>query len=245
LSHSRELRAPIDRAGDIWHWKCLPRYTPAKEQAPMTVAAIVIVPNSAAALAHSEGEPVIRRLVQSAWAGGALPIVVVCPDADTEFERAMVELQVVSNCPDPSLPHGIGWFAGGQQAAVAAVVETSASLLWPFRYSWIDPETVTSLIEAHGAAPDTIIRPTYGDQGGFPILVPNSLTGRLKALAGLHGEEAIEALIAAGVASLNVELGDPGIVHDSATARSNLPDYQGPPAPVPGSVARLDAEPAD
>ena len=211
----------------------------------MTVAAIVIVPNSAAALALSEGEPVIRRLVQSAWAGGALPIVVVCPDADDEFERALAELQVVSTRPDPSAPHGIGWFAGGQQAAAAAVVETTASLLWPFRFSWVDPETVTSLIEAHGAAPDTIIRPTYGGQVGFPILVPNSLTERLKAMSRLHGEEAIEALIAAGFASLNVELGDPGIVHDGATPRSGLPDYQGPPAPVPGSVARMDAEPAE
>ncbi len=211
----------------------------------MTVAAIVIVPNSAAALAHSEGEPVIRRLAQSAWAGGALPIVLVCPDPDEEFERTLAELQVVAARPDPGVPDGIGWFAGGQQAAAAAVAETSASLLWPFRYSWVDPETVTSLIEAHGTAPDAIIRPTYGGQPGFPILVPNSLRERLKSLSGLHGEEAIEALIAAGVASLNVELGDPGIVHDGATSRSNLPDYQGPPAPVPGSVARMDAEPAE
>lgn len=211
----------------------------------MTVAAIVIVPDSASALAIVEGEPVIRRVVQSAWAGGAMPIVVVCPSVDDAFDLAMAELQVTPNRPDSAAPHGIAWFAGGQQAAARAVVETTASLLWPFRYSWVDPETVTSLIEAHGANRDSIIRPAYGARRGFPILVPNSLSGRLKALSNLHGEEAIDAVVAAGVASLTVELGDPGIVHDGGTSRSDLPDYQGPPSPVPGSRGGTASEPAE
>ena len=211
----------------------------------MTVAAIVIVPDSASALAIVEGEPVIRRVVQSAWAGGAMPIVVVCPSVDDAFDLAMAELQVTPNRPDSTTPHGIAWFAGGQQAAARAVVETTASLLWPFRYSWVDPETVTSLIEAHGANPDSIIRPAYGARRGFPILVPNSLSDQLKALANLHGEEAIDAVVAAGVASLTVELGDPGIVHDGGTSRSDLPDYQGPPSPVPGSRGGTASEPAE
>jgi CTP:molybdopterin cytidylyltransferase MocA len=208
----------------------------------MTVAAIVIVPDSAAALANVEGEPAIRRLVQSAWAGGAMPIVVVCPAVDSAFDQAMAELQVVSTRPDMTVPHGIAWFASGQEAAIRAVAETTASLLWPFRFSWVDPETVTSLIEAHGASPDAIIRPAYGAQRGFPILVPNSLAGQLKAMPRLHGEEAIDAVIAGGVPSLTVELGDPGIVHAGDTPRSSLPDYQGPPSPVPGSRAGMGSE---
>jgi CTP:molybdopterin cytidylyltransferase MocA len=208
----------------------------------MTVAAIVIVPDSAAALANVEGEPVIRRLVQSAWAGGAMPIVVVCPAVDGAFEQAMTELQVTLARPEPAVPHGIAWFVGGQKAAARAVVETTASLLWPFRFSWVDPETVTSLIEAHGASPDAVIRPAYGGRRGFPILVPNSLAERLNELPGLHGEEAIDAVVAGGVPSLTVELGDPGIVHDGGTPRSSLPDYQGPPSPVPGSRAGMGSE---
>lgn len=210
----------------------------------MTVAAIVIVPDSAAALADVEGEPAIRRLVQSAWAGGAMPIVVVSPSVDDGFQEVVAELQVTLAHPAPTDPHGIAWFVAGQKAAVGVVSETTASLLWPFLYSWVDPETVTSLIEAHGASPQSIIRPAYGAQRGFPILVPNSLADRLAALSGLHGEEAIEAAVAAGVPSLTVELGDPGIVHDSATLRSSLPDYQGPPAQV-ASRAGMAPEPVE
>jgi len=211
----------------------------------MTVAAIVIVPDPAVALADVEGEPVIRRLVQSAWAGGAMPLVVVCPSIDDEFQRAIAELQVVSTHPDAMAPRGIAWFAGGQQAAVRAVAESTASLLWPIHYSWVDPETVTSLIEAHGVSPNSILRAAYRAQRGFPILVPNSLAGRLAAMTGMRGEEAIEAVIAQGVPSITIELGDPGIVHDGTTPRSGLPDYQGPPAPVMDSGARMAPEPVD
>lgn len=208
----------------------------------MTVAAIVIVPDVAAGMAHVDGEPVIRRLAQSAWAGGAMPIVVVCPATDSAFEQLMAGLQATIAHPEPSEPHGIAWFVNGQAAAARAVAETSACLLWPFRYSWVDPETVTSLIEAHGASPESIIRPAYGARRGFPILVPNSARDRLEALSGLHGEEAIDAAVAAGVPSLTVELGDPGIVHDGSTPRSDLPDYQGPPSPGPDARGYVDPD---
>jgi molybdenum cofactor cytidylyltransferase len=211
----------------------------------MTVAAIVIVPNSAAGLADVEGEPVIRRLAQAAWAGGAMPIVVVCPSVDEAFQQVLAELQVTLSSPEPTVPHGIAWFLGGQEAAMRAVAETTASLLWPFRHSWVDPETVTSLIEAHGVSPESIIRPAYGGRPGFPILVPNSLAGRLAAFPAMHGEEAIDAAVAGGAPSLTVELGDPGIVHDGATPRSDLPDFQGPPAQATGSSDWTAAEPAD
>ena len=93
---------------------------------------------------------------------------------------------------------------------------------------------MTSLVEAHGAAPEAIIRPTYRGQPGFPILVPVALTDRLAALSGQHGEEAVATLVAAGVPLRTIELGDPGIVHDMATPRAALPGYQGPPEPAGG-----------
>ena len=174
-----------------------------------------------------------------------MPLVVVCPSVDDAFERAIAELQVVSTHPDAIVPHGIAWFAGGQQTAVRAVAETTASLLWPIHYSWVDPETVTSLIEAHGVSPDSILRAAYRAQRGFPILVPNSLAGRLAAMTGMRGEEAIDTVIAEGVPSITIELGDPGIVHDGSTPRSGLPDYQGPSAPVMDSGSRMAREPVD
>jgi hypothetical protein len=42
----------------------------------------------------------------------------------------------------------------------------------------------------------------------------------------------VTALIAEGVPVRVVELGDPGIVYDTATPHASLPGYQGPPEPV-------------
>jgi CTP:molybdopterin cytidylyltransferase MocA len=114
--------------------------------------------------------------------------------------------------------------------------------MWPFRHAWVDPETVTSLVEAHGATPDAIARPTYAGRPGFPVLVPMALTERLAAKAGSHGAEAVAALIAEGVPDRNIELGDPGIVYDLATPRSALPGYQGPPEPATGPGPEWNAE---
>jgi hypothetical protein len=49
----------------------------------------------------------------------------------------------------------------------------------------------------------------------------------------LQGDQAVEALVAAGAPYRLVELGDPGIVYDLATPRTDLPAYQGPGAEAP------------
>jgi CTP:molybdopterin cytidylyltransferase MocA len=200
----------------------------------MTVAAVVLVPELPAALADADGEPALRRIAQAAWSGGALPTVAVTPQVTGELQAAVSDLAVKLVSPTPDEPRGIAWFVRGMRTAGAAVAEVSGALLWPFKFVWVDPETVTSLIEAHGAAPEAIIRPAYRGQLGFPILVPVALTDRLAALSGQHGEEAVATLVAAGVPLLTVELGDPGIVHDMATPRAALPGYQGPPEPAGG-----------
>ena len=200
----------------------------------MTVAAVVIVPEPPAALALADGEPVLRRLTQAAWSGGAMPTVVVAPEVPDELRQAVAALALTLTSPTPDEPRGIAWFVRGMRAAVVAVAETSAALLWPFKFVWVDPETVTSLVEAHGATPDAIIRPAYGGQPGFPILIPVALVDRLAALSGQHGEEAVQSLAAAGIPLREIELGDPGIVYDIATSRGDLPRYQGPPEPAGG-----------
>jgi hypothetical protein len=172
-------------------------------------------------------------VAHSAWAGGALPIVIVADDPDGLLSAAVADLPVMLTSPAAG-PPGITWFVGGLRAALTAVTETTAGLLWPFRHAWVDPETVTSLVEAHGPSPEAIVRPAYAGHTGFPILVPAVLTERLSAHAGLHGEEAVVALIAEGVPVRVLELGDPGIVHDLTEPRSGLPEYQGPPQPAAG-----------
>jgi CTP:molybdopterin cytidylyltransferase MocA len=200
----------------------------------MTVAAVVLVPEPQAALAPADGEPALRRLAQTAWSGGALPTVVVASEAHELLRQAVADLSATLAAPMPDEPRGIAWFVRGMRTAVATVAETSAALLWPFRFVWVDPETVTSLVEAHGVNPEAIIRPAYGGRPGFPILMPIALVERLAALSGQHAEEAVESLGAGGIPIRQIELGDPGIVLDMATARADLPPYQGPPEPAGG-----------
>jgi CTP:molybdopterin cytidylyltransferase MocA len=200
----------------------------------MTVAAIVLVPDAAAALGEVDGEAAIRRVAHAAWSGGAMPIVLVAPHEDGRLADAVTDSPVTLARPAAGLQPGIAWFVAGGREALSAVTETTAGLLWPFRYAWVDPETVTSLVEAHGATPEAIIRPAYAGGAGFPILVPVSFLDRLAAKTGLHGEEAVTTLIAEGVPVRLLELGDPGIVFDLTTSRSDLPGYQGPPEPACG-----------
>jgi CTP:molybdopterin cytidylyltransferase MocA len=208
----------------------------------LTVAAIVLAPDALAALSDVDGEPAIRRVVHAAWSGGALPIVIVAEDTDGKLAEAVAGLPVTVTTPGADVPRGIAWFVHGQRAALATVTETTAGLLWPFRYAWVDPETVTSLVEAHGATPSEIVRPAWGAQPGFPILVPAVFIDRLAARLELHGGEAVDALVAEGAPIRELELGDPGIIHDISTPRSALPGYQGPPQPAAGPPPEWNAE---
>ena len=207
----------------------------------MTVAAIVLIPDPAAALADADGEPAIRRVARAAWSGGALPAVAVVPALPPELAAALADASVSPAVAPAGVGPGIVWFGRGLRAAVSAVTETTAGLLWPYRYAWVDPETVTSLVEAHGADPGAICRPAYEGRPGFPVLVPATLETRLAALVGLHGEEAVDRLVADGIPQRIVELGDPGIVHDLATPRSQLPPYQGPTGPAGGPPPEWNA----
>jgi CTP:molybdopterin cytidylyltransferase MocA len=200
----------------------------------MTVAAVFLIPDPALALADADGEPALPRLWHVAWAGGALPCVAVLPQTPDDVRSAVGGLPITLTVPGADEPIGIAWFVHGMRAAGAAVTTVTAALLWPVRYAWVDPETVTSLVEAHGTAPDTILRPAFNGRPGFPILVPASLVERLAALSGKHGEEAVAALIAEGVPGRQLELGDPGIVHDLGTARAELPPFEAPPEPAGG-----------
>ena len=48
----------------------------------MTVAACILAASPDSALREVDGTPNVRRLVDLAWAGGALPVIVVAPDPD-------------------------------------------------------------------------------------------------------------------------------------------------------------------
>lgn len=203
----------------------------------MTVG-VVVVAGDADALADAVGRPLVRRIVDSAWAGGAMPIIVVAGDDDDAIARA------ISGSP-ARLHSGeaTGWLAyrAGALAAAEAVGETDAVLLWPMTMAWVDPETVTSLIEAHGRRPGRLLRPRYGETPGWPLLLP---LAAVETMTGPAESDITDAASSAGEWQL-LDLGDPGAVHGIEVAMDALPAYDGPPEPVGGPPPEWGAAAAD
>ena len=181
-------------------------------------------------------------MVESAWAGGATPIVVVAPDADGGVASALAGSPAILAEPAPEDGGPVAQIVRGLRVAADAVTETDAALIWPGRMVWVDAETVTTMIEAHGAQRAAILRPIYDGEAGWPALLPMALLDQLAAQAtDLMPDELIGSL---GTAT-TLDLGDPGTVHDVATAIDQLPDYQGPAGPGAGSPPEWGAAAAD
>lgn len=204
----------------------------------MTVGAVIVPDGVTEALADATGRTAVRRIVDSAWAGGAIPIVVMSPDPDGRIAAALEGSPAV--VVDPGRASGTQTYRAGAEAAMVAVQETTAVLLWPGRMTWADPETVTSLIEAHGRDAEAATRPRRAGESGWPVLLPVS---RLEDVLDSPGGDIADAVSGADVAS--VELGDPGSVLGAEVPLDELPDYAGPPEPVGGPPPEWGAAAAD
>jgi CTP:molybdopterin cytidylyltransferase MocA len=204
----------------------------------MTVGAVIVPDGVNEALADATGRTAVRRIVDSAWAGGAIPIMVMAADPDGRIAAALEGAP--ATVVDPGRASGTQTYRAGAEAAAAAVQETTAVLLWPGRMTWADPETVTSLIEAHGREPDAVTRPRRAGESGWPVLLPIS---RLADVLDSPGGSVADAVALTEVQS--VELGDPGSVLGSEVPLDELPDYAGPPEPVGGPPPEWGAAAAD
>jgi hypothetical protein len=136
--------------------------------------------------------------------------------------------------------------ARGIDVALAEVQETSGALIWPARMIWVGPETITSMIEAHGPAGDALLRPAFDGEPGWPVLLPLS---RLAALRAVSPDRmppfVVDDLVASGMALNLFDLGDPGVTHDRDTARVDLPPYEGPTESAAGHTHEWGAQVAD
>jgi CTP:molybdopterin cytidylyltransferase MocA len=198
----------------------------------MTVAAVILAARPGSALREVDGVANARRLADTAWAGGALPIVVVAADPDGAVAGALAGSPAVLAAPAPEAGGPVGQICRGIDVARAEIDGTTAALVWPARMGWVDAETVTSLIEAHGVDHAAVLRPAFRGKAGWPALVPAVRLEALRALdAGLQPGELIEALVAA-VGGHLVEAGDPGTVLDLDTPRDDLPPFEAPPEPA-------------
>ncbi len=212
----------------------------------MTVAAVILAASAESALAAAEGVPRVRRLTDTAWSGGAVPVVVVAPDPNGAVAQALAGAPVILAEPAPFEGGPVAQIVRGIEVAVSEVTETEAVIVWPARMAWVDPETITSLIEAHGTDPDPMLVPSYRGEAGWPILVPTRLLDRLREASPQRMPDEIFAdLRSADVPVREIDLGDPGSLHDASTARVDLPPFEGPPEPASGHAHEWGAAIAD
>lgn len=200
----------------------------------MTVAAVILAASPESGLAGVEGQSRVRRIADAAWSGGALPIVVVSFDPDGAVAASLAGASVTLAEPVPK-PEGAParQMLRGFEVAGSLVNDLGAALIWPARMVWVSPETVTSLIEAHGVDPGTMLRPGYDGEPGWPVLLPRERASILTSVAPDRMPDDILAdLVAAGVPTRTVELGDPGVTHDASVPRDELPAYLGPAEPA-------------
>jgi molybdenum cofactor cytidylyltransferase len=212
----------------------------------VTVAAVILAASPESALADADGSPGVRRIADVAWAGGATPIVVVSFDPDGSVATALAGAPVTLAEPAPAERGPAAQMARGAEVAGAEITGTDAVLLWPARMTWVGPETITSLIELHGSAPDALLRPTWQGDPGWPVLLPLAALPALRSLgADRMPPDVVADLIAAGVPDHLVDLGDPGVAIDGGTPRAELPPYIGPEDPVAGHTHEWGAAQAE
>ncbi|MFN8623220.1 MAG: NTP transferase domain-containing protein [Chloroflexota bacterium] len=199
----------------------------------MTVGAVILAATPASALAEAAGRASVRRIAETAWAGGALPLVVVAADPEGTVAAALGGSEATLVPPAPVESGPVGQIVRGVRATLELVASTDAALVWPARLTWVDAETVTSLLQAHGLDPASCLRPTWDGTAGWPLLLP---VRHLDAFAGLARDrmpdDLVADLAAAGVPLRELDLGDPGAVLDRDTPIDALPPYAGPPEPL-------------
>ncbi len=200
----------------------------------MTVAAVILSATAEGAIADTIGQPRVRRLADLAWSGGALPIVVVSADPDGAVAAALLGSEAVLGSPAPLQAGPAGQMLRGAELALAEVRDTTAVLLWPARMTWVGPETITSLIEAHGLDASTMLRPAWQGEPGWPVLLPTTHLDALRTVSPDRVPPDVIADLVAAIPSRIVEVGDPGVTHDAETALDVLPAYEGPPDPPGG-----------
>lgn len=208
----------------------------------MTVAAVILSATTEGALADTLGQPRARRIVDIAWSGGALPVVVCAPDPDGSVAQALVGAEATPAGTGPAEIGPVGQMVRGADLAFAEVRGTTGVLLWPARMAWVGPETVTSLIEAHGVDPTSVLRPAWDSVAGWPVLVPIGSLDSLRTLDPALPPDGVIDALAATIPVRTIDLGDPGAVIDVDTAYDALPPYEGPPDPPAGHTHEWGAD---
>ena len=187
-----------------------------------TVAAVILSSTSEGALAPIDGVARVRHLAGLAWSGGAHPVIVVSPDEDGTVVAALDGSGARHAQPAPHELGPAGQMVRGADLAMDEAGTTTAVLLWPARMTWVRPATLAALIATHVGDPATVLRPTWGGETGWPVLVPIIHLDALRTVAPDRMPPHVIADVAATAPTRDVDLGDPGVVHDVDTPVEEL-----------------------
>jgi CTP:molybdopterin cytidylyltransferase MocA len=189
----------------------------------VTVAAVILSSTAEGALAPTQGRVRVKLLVSLAAAGGAFPVIVVSPDDDREeVALALGASGAVYGLPAPHELGPAGQMVRGADLAIAESDDTTAVLIWPARMTWVRPDTIRALIAAHQAEPTTMLLPTWRADSGWPVLFSIAHLDALRAVAPDRMPPHVVADLAAVIPTRDVDLGDPGVVHDVDTPLEEL-----------------------
>jgi len=157
-------------------------------------------------MADVRGEPLLNHTIRSLLDGGVSRVVVVVPPVSAMMVPLLADVRVMTAVnPDPAR----GMFSSIQAGASGAVGDVL--LVLPGDMPFVRPATVTALLEAAQES-GVAVSPRYRGRRGHPIALP----GRLRAaiLAGKADATLSAVLAADGIARIDIDVEDPGILKD-------------------------------
>ena len=168
------------------------------EQGTARVAAIVLAAGRSIRmgaqnklLADLDGRPMVRRVVETALASKARPVLVVTGHMAAEVGAALAGLDVTP-VANPDYATGL---ASSLKAAIRAVpAECDGALILLGDMPGIAVDHVDRLVDAFRAAPDAIVVPVHEGRQGNPVLWPRRY---FPELLQLEGDAGARRLIAA------------------------------------------------
>jgi molybdenum cofactor cytidylyltransferase len=163
-------------------------------------------------LADIGGKPMVRRVVETALASKARPVLVVTGHQANEVAAALAGCDVTL-APNPDYATGL---ASSLKAGVRAVPgESDGALILLGDMPRIAPEHIDMLIETFAVAPDATVVPVHEGRPGNPVLWPRRT---FPDLLQLDGDAGAKRLIAAHREQVReVELATDGIFADVDT----------------------------
>ena len=171
----------------------------------MTVTALVLAAGrsrrmgAAKAFLELNGEPLLSRILRTAFVAGVDRAVVVVGSAADPKLASRAAVQELLADRHPTLANRVRVIVGEPdktpidsiRAGLREVEAGSAVLLWPVDHPFAERDLVHDLIERLAGTPDRIALPSLGGRGGHPVLLGADVVRELTSPAADRGADAV------------------------------------------------------